>query len=81
MINLLKILFVAYYNVFLFDCLLEGFHAGDQFAGVAGIFIAMIAALWLCFVYETDYKKTICDTAISPDKKYELILEAVGEAE
>ena len=41
----------------------------------------MIAALWLCFVYETDYKKTICDTAISPDKKYELILEAVGEAE
>ena len=41
----------------------------------------MIAALWLCFVYETDYKKTICDTAISPDKKYELILEAVREAE
>lgn len=41
----------------------------------------MIAALWLCFVCETDYKKTICDTAISSDKKYELILEAVGEAE
>ena len=41
MINLLKILFVAYYNVFLFACLLEGFHARDQFAGAAGISIVI----------------------------------------
>ena len=29
--------------------------------------------------YTVNYKKTTCDTSFSPDGKYELILQAVGE--
>lgn len=41
--------------------------------------IVVFAVFWLCYLYVTDYKKTICDTSVSPDGKYQLILEAVGE--
>ena len=43
------------------------------------MFVILIVVLWLCFVYTTDYKKTICDTAVSPDGVYELTLQAIGE--
>lgn len=44
-----------------------------------GIFIALLVVFWLCILYVTNYKKTTCDTSISPDGKYELILQAIGE--
>ena len=31
------------------------------------------------FEYELNYKKTVCDTAISPDEKYQITLMAIGE--
>ncbi len=43
------------------------------------MFVILIVVLWLGFVYATDYKKTTCDTAVSPDKAYELTLQAIGE--
>ncbi|WP_455715715.1 hypothetical protein [Anaerosporobacter sp.] len=46
---------------------------------ILGTFIILIALLWFSFLYVTDYKKTTCDTAISPDGKYELTLQAIGE--
>ena len=45
---------------------------------LAGTFVGLIVVLWLCISYETTYRKTICDIAISPDGAYELILQAVG---
>ena len=39
----------------------------------------MILTFSLCILYSTNYKKTTCDTSISPDRKYELLLQAVGE--
>lgn len=41
--------------------------------------IVVFGVFWLSYLYVTDYKKTICDTSVSPDGKYQLILEAVGE--
>ncbi len=42
--------------------------------------IALVGLVfWVSFSYVTNYKKTICDTSISPDGKYELLLQAVGE--
>lgn len=43
------------------------------------ILISLMTVIWFSFVYVTDYKKTICDTSISPDGKYELTLLAIGE--
>lgn len=37
--------------------------------------------LWGSFYYVYKYKKTTCDTVVSPDRKYELVLQAVGEPE
>ena len=47
---------------------------------VAAIFI-IIAVFWGSFVYVSDYKITKADTSVSPDGTYELVLQAVGEAD
>ncbi len=41
--------------------------------------LVVIFVFWLCMHYEINYKKTVCDTSVSPDGKYELTLQAVGE--
>lgn len=46
-----------------------------------GSLIILIVVFWLCISYQINYKKKICDTSISPDEKYELILQAIGEPE
>lgn len=46
---------------------------------ILGSFLALILAFCLCLHYETNYKKTVCDTSVSPDGKYELILQTIGE--
>lgn len=47
---------------------------------VAATFI-IIVVLWGSFVYVSDYKITKVDTSVSPDETYELVLQAVGEAD
>ena len=47
---------------------------------VAAIFI-IIVVFWGSFVYVSNYKITEADTSVSPDGTYELVLQAVGEAE
>lgn len=47
---------------------------------VAAVFI-IIVVLWGSFIYVSDYKITKVDTSVSPDKTYELVLQAVGEAD
>ena len=47
---------------------------------VAAVFI-IIAVIWGSFVYRSDYKITEADTSVSPDGTYELVLQAVGEAD
>lgn len=44
-----------------------------------GSFLAVIVVFGFCISYTVNYKKTICDTSVSPDEKYELTLQAVGE--
>lgn len=46
---------------------------------IMGSLIALIAAFWFCISYMVNYKKTTCDTSVSPDGKYELTLQTVGE--
>ena len=46
---------------------------------IIGSFITLIVVFWLCISYTINYKKTTCDTSVSPDGKYELILLAIGE--
>ena len=46
---------------------------------IIGSFITLIVVFWLCISYTINYKKTTCDTSVSPDGKYELTLQAVGE--
>lgn len=43
--------------------------------------IALIVVFWFCISYTVNYKKSTCDTSVSPDEKYELILQAIGEPE
>ena len=50
------------------------------FGFVVVIFI-IIAVFWGSFVYVSDYKITKADTSVSPDGTYELVLQAVGEAD
>ena len=47
---------------------------------VAAIFI-IIAVFWGSLAYVSNYKITEADTSVSPDGTYELVLQAVGEAE
>ena len=46
---------------------------------IMGSILAVIVAFWFCISYTVNYKKTTCDTSVSPDGKYELTLQAVGE--
>ncbi len=47
---------------------------------VAAIFI-IIAVFWGSLAYVSNYKIAEADTSVSPDGTYELVLQAVGEAE
>ena len=49
------------------------------FFGLIGLICAMVLILGISFSYITNYKKVTIDTFNSPDGKYELILQAVGE--
>ena len=44
-----------------------------------GSLLAVIVVFGFFISYTVNYKKTICDTSVSPDGKYELTLQAVGE--
>ncbi|MEF2695955.1 MAG: hypothetical protein U0O03_14455 [Blautia wexlerae] len=46
---------------------------------IMGSLLAVIVLFWCCISYAVNYKKTTCDTSVSPNKKYELTLQAVGE--
>lgn len=46
---------------------------------IIGAIALIILIFWLSLHYEMNYKKTVCDTAISPDKKYQITLMAIGE--
>lgn len=46
---------------------------------IIGGIALIILTLWLCILYSTNYKITTCDSSISQDGKYELLLQAVGE--
>lgn len=39
----------------------------------------IVLVFYACFFYVANYKKTTCDISVSPDGKYELMLQAVGE--
>lgn len=41
--------------------------------------IVLIAIFWICFWYVTNYKVATCDTSVSPNEKYKLMLQSVGE--
>ena len=45
---------------------------------IMGSLLAVIVVFWFCISYTVNYKKTTCDTSVSPNKKYELTLQAVG---
>ncbi len=49
------------------------------FWGFIGLICAMVLILGVSFSYITNYKKETIDTSNSPDGKYELTLQAVGE--
>ena len=44
---------------------------------IMGSLLAVIVVFWFCISYTVNYKKTTCDTSVSPDGKYELTLQAV----
>lgn len=46
---------------------------------IIGLLIALILVFGLCISYTVNYKKTTCDTSVSPDGKYKLTLQAIGE--
>ena len=46
---------------------------------IMGSLIALIVVFWFYISYTINYKKTTCDISVSPDGKYELMLQAVGE--
>ena len=46
---------------------------------IMGSLLAVIVVFGFCISYTVNYKKTTCDTSVSPDGKYELTLQAVGE--
>ena len=45
---------------------------------ITGALLVLIVSAWLCISYTVN-KKTTCDTSVSLDGKYELMLQAVGE--
>ena len=51
----------------------------QSFLGLIGLICAIVLILGISFSYITNYKKVTIDTSNSPDGKYELTLQAVGE--
>ncbi|MEY8392698.1 hypothetical protein AALA98_15315 [Lachnospiraceae bacterium 45-W7] len=49
--------------------------------GVVAVVLIIIVVFWVSIVYVSDYKITTVDTSVSPDETYELVLQAVGEAD
>ena len=49
--------------------------------GVMAVILIIIVVFWVSIVYVSDYKITTVDTSVSPDETYELVLQAVGEAD
>ena len=49
--------------------------------GFVAAIIIIIAAFWGSFAYVSNYKITKADTSVSPDGTYELVLQAVGQAD
>ncbi len=43
------------------------------------IIIILIIIFWISFSYRVNYKKEVCDITVSPNEKYELALQAIGE--
>lgn len=46
---------------------------------VAGIIPLLLVPFYLCLQYETCFKKTVCDTSVSPEGRYTLTLLEIGE--
>lgn len=46
---------------------------------IIGSLLAVIVVFGFCISCTVNYKKTICDTSVSQDGKYELTLQTVGE--
>lgn len=46
---------------------------------IIGIIIFIVLLFWLSISYITNDKKTTCDTSISKDGKYTLLLQMIGE--
>lgn len=44
-----------------------------------GLAHCTVCSILCCISYTVNYKKITCDTSVSPDGKYELTLQAVGE--
>lgn len=42
---------------------------------IMGSLLAVIVVFGFCISYTVNYKKTTCDTSVSPDGKYELTLQ------
>ena len=51
----------------------------QSFLGLIGLICAIVLILGISISYITNYKKVTIDTSNSPDGKYELTLQAVGE--
>ena len=49
--------------------------------GIVAVILIIIVVFWVSIVYVSDYKITTVDTSVSPDETYELVLQAVGEAD
>lgn len=49
--------------------------------GVVVVALIIIVVFWVSIVYVSDYKITTVDISVSPDETYELVLQAVGEAD
>ncbi|MCI9465415.1 MAG: hypothetical protein HFI48_16390, partial [Lachnospiraceae bacterium] len=49
--------------------------------GVIAVVFIIIVVFWVSIVYVSDYKITTVDISVSPDETYELVLQAVGEAD
>ncbi len=49
--------------------------------GVVAVVLIIIVVFWVSIMYVSDYKIIMVDTSASPDETYELVLQAVGEAD
>lgn len=54
---------------------------GKTVLGVIAAVFSIVAIFWGSIVYVSEYRITTIDTSVSPDGAYELVLQAVGEAD